>query len=70
MTYIRTPEHRAQHAQRIHQWQPWKQSTGPKTPEGKSKVSKNAYKGDLRGRLRNIASALRAHRQLLDEFVL
>ena len=32
-------------AELIRKWKPWKQSTGPKTPAGKAKVSRNADKG-------------------------
>ncbi len=40
-----TPERRAQAAEAIHRWKPWERSTGPKTAEGKQKVSRNAYRG-------------------------
>jgi hypothetical protein len=39
-----TAERRARQAMLIRTWQPWKKSTGPRTPEGKSKSSRNAYK--------------------------
>jgi len=45
MSYIRTPAHRALRAVLIHQWQPWQYSTGPKSEQGKKKVSRNADKG-------------------------
>ncbi len=38
-----TPERRAKQAKAIKDWQPWKQSTGPRTPEGKAAVAQNAY---------------------------
>jgi hypothetical protein len=41
-----TPERRARQAEIIRATQPWKSSTGPKTPEGKAKSSRNAYAGD------------------------
>ncbi len=44
MSYIRTEEHRLRQAERIKQWRPWERSTGPKTPEGKRIVSRNARK--------------------------
>lgn len=41
-----TAERRAKQAAFIRQTQPWKHSTGPKTPEGKAVSSRNAYAGD------------------------
>ena len=40
-------------------WSAWEQSTGPRTPEGKAKVSRNADKGDTRGMLRELSRLLR-----------
>ena len=37
-----TPEARAEQARKIHNWEPWRHSTGPKSWIGKSKASKNA----------------------------
>jgi len=37
-----TPERRARQAERIRCWEPWRQSTGPKTAEGKRRSSRNA----------------------------
>ena len=45
-------------AQLIQQWKPWTQSTGPKTVEGKSKVSQNSYKGAVRENLRALSRVL------------
>lgn len=39
-----TDERRAKQAQAIRQWQPWRASTGPVTPEGKARSSQNASK--------------------------
>lgn len=55
-----TAERRARQAVLISKWKPWKQSTGPRTAEGKAKVSRNADKGDTRGMLRVIGRLLRA----------
>ena len=41
-----TPERRARQAEIIRQTQPWKSSTGPRTPEGGAVSSRNAYAGD------------------------
>ncbi len=43
-----TPERRARQAQLIHQWEPWAKSTGPRSKEGKSAVSRNALKHGMR----------------------
>lgn len=41
-----TPDRRARQAEIIRETKPWKNSTGPKTPEGKARSSRNAYAGD------------------------
>lgn len=65
-----TSERRARQAELIRQWQPWKQSTGPKSPEGKAAAARNAWKGEIRPLLRELARGLReqdeARRQMLD----
>ena len=43
-----TSEARKIQAQKIQQWKPWQNSTGPKTAEGKGRVSQNALKHGLR----------------------
>ena len=45
--------------QLVRNWRPWERSTGPRTPEGKAKTSRNADKGDTRGILRAIGRLLR-----------
>ncbi|EIJ34705.1 hypothetical protein Thini_2138 [Thiothrix nivea DSM 5205] len=45
-----TPESRKQQSQLIKQTQPWLESTGAKTVEGKAKSSKNATKHGARSR--------------------
>ena len=52
MSYIRTPEHRSQAAQRIRAAAPWKRSTGPRTAEGKATASRNAFKGGMGAQVR------------------
>jgi hypothetical protein len=59
MSYYRTPEHRARQSAAIQQWRPWERSTGPKSEEGKARVSRNAYKGGRRAMLRELARLLR-----------
>lgn len=43
-----TPERRKRAAVLIQQWRPWERSSGPKTDNGKAKVSKNALKHGAR----------------------
>lgn len=45
-----TPEARAKQAALITAWQPWRASTGPRTPDGKAKVARNADQGGDAGR--------------------
>ncbi len=46
-----TAERRARQSQAIQRWKPWQQSTGAKTPEGKARSARNAYKGGLTAQL-------------------
>ena len=70
MSYYRTPEHRALRAKIIHRWKPWEKSTGPKSQEGKKKVSKNGYKGGERDLMREIRAALREQADMKESLVL
>src|SRR5258705_1529797 len=54
-----TPERRARQAELIKSWKPWTRSTGPQTANGKTRVSRNAYKGGERTALRKLARVLR-----------
>lgn len=63
MSYIRTEEHRELRRQMIQRWKPWEKSTGPKTAEGKQKSAKRGYKGAQRQQIREIARALREHKE-------
>jgi len=65
MSYRRTPEHRALRAKLIRRWKPWEKSIGPKSAEGKAKVSRNAYKGGHRPLMRELAKRLREQRENL-----
>lgn len=64
-----TLEQRQKQAQAIRRWKPWNQSTGPKSPEGKAKVSRNAYRGGewatLRQMLKELNRALRDQKDLI-----
>lgn len=56
-------------AQLIRQWQPWKQSTGPRTEGGKAKVSQNAFKGGWRQQFKDLRSLLREQGEAMRETV-
>jgi hypothetical protein len=55
MTNGWTDERRARQAELIRSWKPWIQSTGPRTQEGKAKVSRNAYSGATWLRIRQLS---------------
>lgn len=56
-----TAERRARQAHLIHQWQPWRHSTGPRTVQGKAVSARNAYKlTSVRRALEVIAADVRA----------
>ena len=61
-----TVEQRKQQSLKIRQWQPWLNSTGAKTVEGKAKSSRNAFKGGVRAILKSLAKLLREQKQLID----
>lgn len=44
------PKRRREQAKRAHRQKPWKQSTGPRSPEGKAVVANNAYFHGFRSR--------------------
>jgi len=60
-------ERRQRQAQLIKQWKPWQHSTGAKTIEGKTKVSRNAFKGGSHVLLKNVARYLREQKIFLSE---
>ena len=60
-----SPEQRARQAAAIHDWKPWAASTGPRSPEGKAKSARNAYKGNQRRVRQQIGAMMRAQRQFL-----
>lgn len=61
-----TQQRRERQSKLIQQWQPWKQSTGPKTPEGKAGSSQNAYKGGTRQLLRRLSQLMREQRDQVE----
>lgn len=60
-----TLERRQRQAELIRTWRPWEQSTGPRTDDGKAVAALNSWKGGVRQRLREVADALRAQREVL-----
>jgi hypothetical protein len=61
-----TLERRQRQAEAIRSWSPWAQATGPKTPAGKARSSRNAFKGDRRAALRADVAHIRALMAELD----
>ena len=64
VSYFRTPEHRKLRAELIRRWKPWEKSTGPRSVEGKAKVSKNAFKGRTRQMLRELSRLLKEQEEV------
>jgi hypothetical protein len=64
------PERRARQAALIARWKPWKHSTGPRTAAGRSKSSRNAWKGGhwlaLRQLVQLVNAEIREARDLVD----
>ena len=65
-----TPERRARQAAQIRTWKPWRQATGPRTPDGKATASRNSYKGGhwlmLRELSRLVNAEVKAGRDLVN----
>ena len=66
MSYVRTPEHRHSRSGMIHQWRPWERSTGPRTPAGKARASRNGWKGGMRETLRQVGRVLQEQKHQLE----
>jgi hypothetical protein len=64
-----TLERRARQAALIHTWKPRTQPTGPRTPDGKAKASRNAYKGGHRPMLRTLSRMVNAEINAARELV-
>ena len=64
-----TLEQRQRLSEAIKRWRPWTKSTGPKSPEGKAVVSRNAFIGaaqmNLRKLVKEMNQALLEQRQAL-----
>ena len=63
-----TLERRQRQAEQIRRWKPWEQSTGPRTPEGKAMVSRNAWQGGHRAQLRELSNELKAELAAMRQF--
>ena len=62
-------ERRAKQAELIKQWKPWAKSTGPRSLEGKDRVSRNAWKGGHRAELRELVKMVNAEVRASRELV-
>ena len=60
-----TSERRVWQSKMMQVWRPWEKATGPKTPEGKAVVSRNAFKGGEREMLRELARLLRENDEMM-----
>lgn len=64
-----TAEQRQKQREAIQRWQPWRQSTGPQSAEGKASAARNAYAGgtaaELRRVMKDLNHALRLQRKSL-----
>ena len=63
-----TTEERLRQSQLIQSWQPWNNSTGARTPEGKAVSSRNAHKGGIRSRCREMNTLLRDYKDMMKRF--
>lgn len=66
-----TLEQRQRQSEAIHQWKPWERSTGPRSDEGKAKVSRNAFKGGalirLRKAIKEVNEFIRTQKWLINQ---
>ena len=67
-----TAESRLKQAEKIRNWSPWTQSTGPRTIPGRAKSSRNAFKGGVRAEIATFAGIMReietANREVISSF--
>ena len=69
-----TESQKARQRALIQTWQPWKLSTGAKTPEGKTKVSRNAlktgeYTAAARQEHREFRAMIKEHNQIFKDLI-
>nr|AWD72386.1 hypothetical protein pW9NP1_p007 [Polaromonas sp. W9N] len=62
-------ERRARQAELIRTWQPWAKSTGPKSPAGRQRVGRNAFKGGYWLQLRELSKMVNAECRQARELV-
>ena len=63
-----TTEERLRQSQLIQSWQPWNNSTGARTPEGKAVSSRNAHKGGIRSICREMSTLFRDYKDMMKRF--
>ena len=63
-----TTEERLRQSQLIQSWQPWNNSTGARTPEGKAVSSRNAHKGGIRSICKNMNVLFRDYKDMMKRF--
>ena len=66
--WMDTPERRSRQSRLIREWKPWKRSTGPRSPKGKDKSSRNACKGYSRELMQEVTRFLRNQKSYIDYF--
>ena len=64
-----TLERRKRQAELIREWKPWAKSTGPRSPEGRQRVSRNAWTGGHRQQLRELSKMVNAEIRQARELV-
>lgn len=64
-----TEERRQKQRELIQNWKPWEKSTGARTPQGKARSSRNAYKtgaSEIKMFLMGLRQLLREEKKLID----
>ena len=64
-----TQERRQRQRELIQNWKPWEKSTGARTPKGKARSSRNAYKhgiAEVKAMLKELNQMLREEKKLMD----
>ena len=65
-----TTEARRRQSQLIQRWEPWKQSTGAKTAEGKAASKMNAFKhGNRSAEVRAAYKVITEHKRILCQII-
>lgn len=64
-----TEQRKQRQRELIQTWKPWEKSTGAKTPQGKARSSRNAYKtgySEFKAMLKELNRLLKKERRLID----